>query len=86
MWGALHDKKPHALFLLFVSELFVYDKFVEVIVGDQGDTTIPYFWKGSSSFQPLRDINSKTIDEPGDGASREDVRQIESRLALEWRR
>jgi hypothetical protein len=86
MWGALHDKKPHAMFLLLVSELFVYDKFVEVIVSDQGDTAVPYFWKSSSSFQPFRDIEPKTIEESGNWAGREYVRQIETRLALEWRR
>jgi hypothetical protein len=74
------------MFLLFVSELFVYDKFVEVVVGDQGNTAIPYFWKSPSSFQAFRDINSKTIEELGNRAAREDVRQIEPRLALEWRR
>jgi hypothetical protein len=74
------------MFLLFVSELFVYDKFVEVIVSDQGDTVVPYFWKSSSSFQPFRNINSQTIEEPGKRAGREDVRQIETRLALERRR
>jgi hypothetical protein len=86
MWGALHDKKPHAMFLLLVSELFVYDKFVEVIVSDQGDTAVPYFRKSSSSFQPVRDIKPKMIEESGNWAGREYVRQIETRLALEWRR
>jgi len=68
-----HNEKPHAALLLFLSENFVNDQVVVIVIGDERDTVVPYLGVVFGSLQAFGDVDAEAIEDLGNGASRKQV-------------